>query len=54
MATQSILKNIVIHDESSASALVEALEKAASKKPTNSPDYTVKELQRTKKHLEEN
>lgn len=30
MATQSIKKNIVIHDKDSATAFVEALEKAAS------------------------
>ena len=30
MATQSIKKNIVIHDKDSAAAFVEALEKAAS------------------------
>ena len=30
MATQSIKKNIVIHDKNSATAFVEALEKAAA------------------------
>ena len=30
MATQSIKKNIVIHDKDSAAAFVEALEKAAA------------------------
>lgn len=45
MATQSIMKNIVIHDSKSATAFVEALEKAAtlSGKPV-APDYTVNEL----------
>lgn len=42
MATQSIMKNIVIRDEKSAVALVEALEKAAAsdKQPVSS-GYTV-------------
>ena len=45
MATQSIMKNIVIRDEKAATALVEALEKAyVSNKQTTSPDYTVKEI----------
>ncbi|MDO4268703.1 MAG: hypothetical protein Q4C73_09520 [Eubacteriales bacterium] len=50
MATQSIKKNIVIHDKSSAAAFVEALEKAASiaTKPV-SHSYNVQELKGTKK-----
>ena len=45
MATQSIKKNIVIHDKDSAAAFVEALEKAAAiaTKPA-SRNYSVKEL----------
>ena len=46
MATQSIKKNIVIHDKDSATAFVEALEKAASiaTKPVSS-NCRVKEYQ---------
>ena len=49
MATQSIKKNIVIHDKDSAAAFVEALEKAAAiaTKPA-SRNYSVKELKGTK------
>lgn len=49
MATQSIKKNIVIHDKNSAAVFVEALEKAAAiaTKPA-SRDYSVKELKGTK------
>ena len=45
MATQSIKKNIVIHDQDSATVFVEALEKAASiaTKPTSN-NCNVKEL----------
>ena len=45
MATQSIKKNIIIHDKNSAAAFVEALEKAATiaTKPVSS-SYNVKEL----------
>ena len=45
MATQSIKKNIVIHDKEPAAAFVEALEKAAAiaTKPV-SRNYSVKEL----------
>lgn len=45
MATQSIKKNIVIHDEDSAIAFIEALEKASiiATKPV-SHDFNVKEL----------
>lgn len=47
MATQSIMKNIVIRDEKSALALVEALEKAAaSEKPLTSPKYTVNDIKK--------
>lgn len=48
MATQSIKKNIVIHDKDSATAFVEALEKAASiaTKPIKH-NYSVKELKGT-------
>lgn len=48
MATQSIKKNIVIHDKNSAAAFVDALEKAAAiaTKPI-SRDYSVKELKGT-------
>ncbi len=48
MATQSIKKNIVIHDKDSATAFVEALEKAASiaTKPVSS-NCRVKELKGT-------
>lgn len=45
MATQSIMKNIVIRDEKAAIVFVEALEKAASsQKQATSPNYTVNEL----------
>lgn len=45
VATQSILKNVVIRDEKSALALVEALEKAStSQKPSTSPEYTVNDI----------
>ena len=45
MATQSIMKNIVIRDEEAVVAFVEALEKASeSKKQATSPNYTVNEL----------
>ena len=49
MATQSIKKNIVIHDKNSATVFVEALEKAAAiaTKPT-SRNYSVKELKGAK------
>ena len=49
MATQSIKKNIVIHDKDSAAAFVEALEKAAfiATKPVL-PSHNVKELKGTK------
>lgn len=49
MATQSIKKNIVIHDKNSAAALVEALEKAAAiaTKPALH-GCTVKELKGSK------
>lgn len=45
MATQSIKKNIIIHDKNSAAAFVEALEKAATiaTKPVSN-SYNVKEL----------
>ena len=45
MATQSIMKNIVIRDEKSAVAFVEALEKAAAsdKQPVSS-GYTVTQI----------
>ncbi len=48
MATQSIKKNIVIHDKNSAAAFVKALEKAASisSKPVSS-GCKVKELKGT-------
>ncbi|MDO5423403.1 MAG: hypothetical protein Q4F41_06725 [Eubacteriales bacterium] len=48
MATQSIKKNIVIHDKDSAAAFVEALEKAAAiaTKPV-SYSCNVKELKGT-------
>lgn len=47
MATQSIMKNIVIRDEKSALALVEALEKAeVSEKPLTSPEYTVNDIKK--------
>lgn len=45
MATQSIKKNIVIHDKHSAAAFVEAMEKAVSIASKPSPrNYNVKEL----------
>ena len=45
VATQSILKNVVIRDEKSALALVEALEKASTfQKPSTSPEYTVNDI----------
>lgn len=45
VATQSILKNVVIRDEKSALALVEALEKAStSQKPSTAPEYTVNDI----------
>ncbi|MCB6414246.1 hypothetical protein LI221_04060 [Faecalimonas umbilicata] len=45
MATQSIKKNIVIHDKDSATAFVEAIEKAASIATKSVPhNYHVKEL----------
>ena len=45
MATQSIKKNIVIDDKSSATAFVEALEKAAAIATKSKPqNYNVKEL----------
>ena len=45
MATQSIMKNIVIRDEKAAIAFEEALEKAAlSQKQATFPNYTVNEL----------
>ena len=45
MATQSIKKNIVIDDKSSAAAFVEALEKAAAIATKSTPqNYNVKEL----------
>lgn len=49
MATQSIKKNIVIHDRNSATAFVEALEKAAaiSTKPVSN-NYNIRELKGTK------
>lgn len=48
MATQSIKKNIVIHDKDSATAFVEALEKAATIATKPVPDsYQVKELRGT-------
>lgn len=49
MATQSIKKNIAIHDKNSAAVFVEALEKAASiaTKPVFH-DYSVKELKGAK------
>lgn len=49
MATQSIKKNIVIHDKNSAATFVEALEKAAAiaTKPA-SHDCRVKELKGAK------
>lgn len=49
MATQSIKKNIVIHDQSSASAFIEALEKAsalASRMPVS--DLRIRELKGSK------
>ena len=49
MATQSIKKNIVIHDKDSAAAFVEALEKAAAIATKSAPlNYSVKELKGTK------
>ena len=48
MATQSIKKNIVIHDKDSATAFVEAIEKAASIATKSAPhNYHVKELKGT-------
>ena len=49
MATQSIYRNIVIHDKNSATAFVEALEKAVaiSTKPVSN-NYKIKELKGTK------
>lgn len=48
MATQSIKKNIVIHDKNSAAAFVEAMEKAAAIATIPaSRDYNVKELKDT-------
>lgn len=45
MATQSIKKNIVIDDKSSATAFVEALEKAAAIATKSTPqNYNVKEI----------
>lgn len=45
MATQSIKKNIVIHDKNSATAFVEALEKAADIATKPAPrNYNVREL----------
>lgn len=45
MATQSIKKNIVIHDKNSAAVFVEAMEKAAAiATKSTSSDYNVKEL----------
>ena len=49
MATQSIKKNIVIHDKNSATVFVEALEKAAAiATKSASRDYSVKELKGAK------
>ena len=51
MATQSIKKNIVIHDKDSAAAFVEALEKAAAiatKPVSRNYSVSVKELKGTK------
>lgn len=44
MATQSIKKNIVIHDKDSAAAFVEAIEKAASIAKKSMSRNHVKEL----------
>lgn len=49
MATQSIKKNIVIHDKDSATTFVEALEKAAAIATKPAPfNYSVKELKGAK------
>lgn len=48
MATQSIKKNIEIHDQDSAAAFIEALEKAASLSAKSVPhDKNIKELKGT-------
>ena len=45
MATQSIKKNIVIHDKDAATVFVEALEKAAAIATKPAPlNYNIKEL----------